>query len=151
MSEMFVRVQALNCHPCKRYPLPFVFAELRLSTTDTVLYQTKKSNGLPPSWSETFRFPVAQTDPTAAVIIEFKQSRLFMCDESLGTITLPIQKIVENGGVDDWITFEQNSSGQVQAHIVITDKVPDEQTRCLPETEPGSRPEGIQRIFDEFF
>ena len=148
---MIVSVKTLNCHPCKRCPLPFIFAELRLTNNQTVSYQTKKSNGLPPSWSEVFRFPLDNTDPAAALVIEFKESRLFMCDETIGVITLPLAKIAESGGVDDWITVEQNSSGQVQAHIVITDKMPEEPAECAPEPDAGLRPKGTQKIFDDFF
>lgn len=149
MPEVIVRVQALDCHPCKRRPLPFIFAEVRFSTT--CLYQTCRSNGLPPTWPEIFRIPLGDVDDQTNLVIEFKQSRLFMCDETIGVITLPLRKIIADGGIDEWIPVENNSCSQAKAHILITNEITEEQITENPDPDPGPRREGLQRIFDEFF
>ena len=140
-------VRGLNCHPCKRRPIPFIYVSLCLSDGGEV-FVTKKSNGLPPTWTEQFRIPINRVDSDSSLIINFMQSRLFMSDESIGKIILPIEELLRNGGLSDWIPFEENSSGQVTAHVLIsTTEISEDQE---PE-EKGNQPPAMQNIYNEFF
>lgn len=96
-----MRIVSLRHHPCRRSPMPFIYAECMINGIECI-QRTRKSNALPPFWDQSLNFMFSDV-PNMSVEIKLIESRLMMNDEELGHINIPLSWLPYNYVVAEWV------------------------------------------------
>ena len=106
MRSLHIKLVGLRHHPCKRSPMPFIYAGVRL--TDIGSYRlTSRSNALPPFWDKNFDFEF-QDSQVKSIDIAIVEARLMMVPEELGSVQIPLSWLPYNFVVAEWIPIKPN-------------------------------------------
>ena len=106
MRSLHVKLVGLKRHPCKRKPMPFIYAGCKLHNIGQYKF-TPHSNALPPFWDKNFDFAF-QDGQVQAIDIVLAESRLMMVSEELGTVEIPLVWLPYNYVVAEWIPVKSH-------------------------------------------
>ncbi|EAY13897.1 C2 domain containing protein [Trichomonas vaginalis G3] len=106
MRSLHIKIVGLKSHPCRRSPMPFVYAGVRPSEIGNFQF-TSKSNALPPFWDKNFDF-VFQDNQVSNLDFIVAESRLMMVHEELGRVSIPLKWLPYNYVVAEWIPVSTN-------------------------------------------
>lgn len=101
MRSLHIKIVGMKNHPCRRSPMPFIYAGVKLSGIGSFQF-TSKSNALPPFWDKNFDF-VFQDNQVNTIDFIVAESRLMMVHEELGSISIPLKWIPYDVVVAEWL------------------------------------------------